>query len=100
MWATIWHIVKPLFKNKYFVTLLAFIVWIGLFDENNLIERYRLASKIRTANMQKEHYIEEIEQNRRKLDELKSSRENLEKFAREQYLMKKRDEVIFVVVED
>jgi cell division protein FtsB len=97
MWLTIWHTVKPLFKNKYFVTLLAFIVWIGLFDENNLIERYRLASKIRTANMQKEHYIEEIEQNRRKLDELKGSRENLEKFAREQYLMKKRDEVIFVI---
>jgi cell division protein DivIC len=100
MWARIWLVIKPLFKNKYFVTTLAFIIWIGLFDENNLIERYRLAARIRTAEMEKEHYIEEIDQNKRKLTELKSNRANLEKFAREQYYMKKKNEVIFVVVED
>lgn len=100
MWARIWPVIKPLFKNKYFVTTLAFIIWIGLFDENNLVERYRLAARIRTAEMEKEHYIEEIEQNKRKLTELKSNRANLEKFAREQYYMKKKNEVIFVVVED
>ena len=100
MWARTWPVIKPLFKNKYFVTTLAFIIWIGLFDENNLVERYRLAARIRTAEMEKEHYIEEIEQNKRKLTELKSNRANLEKFAREQYYMKKKNEVIFVVVED
>lgn len=100
MWLRIWQVIKPLFKNKYFVTALVFMIWVGLFDENNLIERYRLASRIKTAKMQKEHYLEEIEQTKRKLEELKSSKENLEKFAREEYLMKKKNEVIFVVVED
>lgn len=76
------------------------MLWVGFFDENNLIERYRLASSIRLAEEQKEHYIEEIEQNKRKLDELRGKNGNLEKFAREEYLMKKKNEVIFVVVED
>jgi cell division protein FtsB len=100
MWKRVWEIIKPLFRNKYFVTSLAFIIWLGIFDENNLWERYKLGQKISDIDLQKEHYIEEIEQNKRKLKELKSNEENLEKFAREEYLMKKKDEVIFVVVED
>ena len=34
-----------------------------------------------------------------KMKELLSNRDNLEKFAREQYLMKKKDEDIFIIVE-
>jgi cell division protein FtsB len=100
MWSRTWEIIQPLFRNKYFVTALIFTVWIGIFDENNLIERYRLARRIKEYEKEKQHYIEEIEQNNRKLQELKSNSENLEKFAREEYLMKKKNEVIFVVVED
>ena len=33
------------------------------------------------------------------MKELLSNRDNLEKFAREQYLMKKKDEDIFIIVE-
>jgi cell division protein FtsB len=100
MWSRIWKIIQPLFRNKYFVTALIFTIWIGIFDENNLVERYRLARRIKQYEKEKLHYIEEIEQNNRKLKELKSSSENLEKFAREEYLMKKKNEVIFVVIED
>lgn len=49
---------------------------------------------------QKEYYETRIEQDSRKLNELKTNRENLEKFAREQYYMKKPDEEIFVIVEE
>lgn len=100
MWQNLWQIIKPLLKNKYFVTGLAFVIWITAFDENNLIERYRLHRRIKEYSRQKEHYAKEIEQNNRKLKELKSNRDNLEKFAREEYLMKKKDEVIFVVEND
>jgi len=65
-----------------------------------LIDRYRLANRIKQLEKQKEHYIQEIEQNNRKMDELQSNSKNLEKFAREEYLMKKDDEVIFVVEEE
>lgn len=99
MWQKLWVIVKPLFRNKYFVTALAFFIWIGIFDQNNLVERYRMYRQINELENQKEHYVEEIEQNNRKLKELQSNPANLEKFAREEYLMKKKNEVIFVVKE-
>jgi len=49
---------------------------------------------------QKELYQEQIKKNKTKIEELQSSPENLEKFAREEYLMKKEDEVIFVIRDD
>ena len=38
-----------------------------------------------------------IERDKRKMGELRNNRESLEKFAREEYYMKKPDEVIFIV---
>ncbi|TAJ09409.1 septum formation initiator family protein [Marinilabiliaceae bacterium JC017] len=99
-WSKFWHIISPVIKNKYFIALLFFVTWLGIFDQNNLIERYKLSSRIDKLEKQKHHYLEEIEQNKRKMEELQSDPKNLEKFAREEYLMKKKDEVIFVVVEE
>lgn len=99
-WSNFKKYIKPLIKNKFFLATLAFIVWIGIIDQNSLIDRYRLATRINQLEKQKEHYIEEIEQNNRKMDELQSSTKNLEKFGREEYLMKKENEVIFVVEEE
>jgi len=92
--------VKPLISNKFFLATLVFIVYITVFDQNSLIDRYRLSRRIDQLEKQKQHYIDEIEQNNRKMEELQSSLDNLEKFAREEYLMKKKDEVIFVVEEE
>ena len=49
---------------------------------------------------QKEYYIEQITADKIKLEELNSNKNNLEKFAREQYHMSAPDEEIFIVVED
>jgi cell division protein FtsB len=86
-------------KNKYILTLVVFGVWIGFFDQNNLWDRAKLSSRINQLKKQKHHYEVEIEQNQRKLNEIQESPESLEKFAREQYLMKKKNEDIFVVIE-
>lgn len=91
---------KPLIRNKYFLASLAFIVWIAIFDQNNLVDRFQLQLRINKLEKQKDHYIHEIEQNNRKMQELQSSTGNLEKFGREEYLMKKKDEVLFIVEEE
>ena len=49
---------------------------------------------------QKLYYIEKIKTDSARLYQLKTDNENLEKFAREQYLMKKDDEEVFVIVEE
>jgi len=88
----------PWMKNKYILTVLIFLVWIILLDPNNLISRVR---EIRTRNrleQEKEYYMARIEEDRRKLNELRTSNENLEKYAREQYRMKKADEDLFIIV--
>lgn len=86
--------------NKYTVTLFIFLVWLAFFDRNNLVEKMQLHSKITTLKKEKAYYQEKIEDDNRKMQELLSNRDNLEKFAREQYLMKKPNEDIFVIVNE
>jgi len=99
-WKERWTKLKPLMKNKFFITTLAFVIWITLFDQNSLLFRHRLSSRIQQMKNQKELYREEIDANKRKIKELQSSPENIEKFAREEYLMKKENEVVFVIEEE
>lgn len=86
--------------NKYTMTLLIFLVWLAFFDRNNLIEKMQLKNKITTLKKEKSYYQEKIEDDNRKMQELLSNKDNLEKFAREQYLMKNRNEDIFVIVNE
>ena len=92
--------VLKIIKNKYFLTLLIFTVWLFLFDSNNLIDRFHDQKRLRQLESDKEYYQESIQEDSEKLNELKTNKENLEKFAREQYLMKKTDEEIFVIIKE
>lgn len=99
-WTDKLKLVIPLLRNKFVLTGLIFIVWMLFFDQNNLIDRFSLASRIKDLNKQKEHYEKQIQENGMKMEELRSNHENLEKFAREEYLMKKDDEELFIIIED
>jgi hypothetical protein len=88
--------IPPVFKNKYILTVIIFIVWVVLFDSNNLIARFREVRELNNLKMDREYYINKIESDRRKLYELKTNNHNLEKFAREQYRMKKPDEDLYI----
>ncbi len=89
----------PLFRNKYLLSLAFFAVWILFFDQNNLLDRYKLVREVYQLQNDRMYYIERISADSSRLDELRTNSENLEKFAREQYLMKKDNEDIFVIVE-
>jgi len=88
----------PWMKNKYILTLLIFIVWIILLDPNNLISRVREIKNRNRLQQEKEYYMSRIEEDRSKLNELRTNNENLEKYAREQYRMKRPDEDLFIIV--
>lgn len=55
---------------------------------------------LRQLENDREYYMERIEEDSRKLNELKTSDENLEKFAREEYFMKKDNEDIYIIVDE
>jgi cell division protein DivIC len=90
--------VPLIFRNKYVLTIVIFFVWLLLLDSNNLIARYRDMKELHKLRIDREYYINRIEADRKKLHELKTDNRNLEKFAREQYRMKKPDEDIFIIL--
>lgn len=88
------------FRNKYLITIILFIIWVALFDSNNFINRYKLIQNLNELEKDKRYYIEKIKQDSIQLQELKTNKQKLEKFAREHYFMKKENEDIFVIVEE
>ena len=91
-------IIKRL-RNKYLITTLVFGIWLIFFDQFNLVDRYQSLHSMRQLQRDKTYYEKKIKEDTQRLKELKTNRENLEKFAREQYLMKKDNEDIFVIVD-
>ncbi len=90
--------IPPVLRNKYLLTAIIFLLWILLIDSNNLMARYREMRELHKLSTDKEYYTRRIESDRQKLHELKTDNRNLEKFAREQYHMKKPDEDLFIVL--
>lgn len=86
-------------KNKYVLTLLFFIIWLFLFDSNNLIDSFKQVKDMKQLESDKEYYQKKIKEDSGKLKELKTDSKSLEKFAREQYLMKKKNEDLFIVLD-
>jgi cell division protein FtsB len=91
--------VLSILKNKYVIVLLIFVLWVGLFDQNNLLERVSMNKQINNLKKDKAYYEQQVTTNKERLQELQTDNKNLEKFAREQYLMKRDNEDIFIIVE-
>ncbi|PBQ32083.1 septum formation initiator [Sphingobacteriaceae bacterium] len=85
-------------KNKYFLTVVALIVWIVFFDKNDVFTQYELIQKCHKLEKDKNYYLAEIENNKENLNELRTNKKSLETFSREKYLMKKENEDVFVFV--
>lgn len=89
---------KKSFKiAKYIVVVLLFIVWVGFLDVHNFSDQIKYRMKIREMKDEKAYYLDKIQEDSTRLHELNTSDENLEKYAREKYYMKKKGEEIFLV---
>lgn len=89
-----------LFKNFYFLVGFLFIIWMLFVDTNDFYSQFKKRRKLADLERQKEYYIEKIQEVEKDRQELLSDRELLEKFAREKYLMRKRTEDLYVIVEE
>jgi cell division protein DivIC len=97
-WKKIWIAIYRFVKNKYLFTVVFFIVWVMFFDTYNLIDRSRNLKELRQLRDDKLFFSQELDLYKEQLNELFSTREQLEKFAREQYLMKRENEDVFVII--
>ncbi len=87
-------------SNKFVITLLVFFFWLLFLDQHSIWERKEYKSNIKALSKDKEHYLSKIKKDKEGIHELETNRENLEKFAREKYLMKKKNEDIFIIIEE
>lgn len=87
-------------RNKLLSTLILFFVWIALFDSNSFYARWKLQRDIVKMNEEKAYYLGRIAEDSLRLNQLKTNKDNLERFVRERYLMKADNEDVFVIVED
>ncbi len=82
--------------NIYVLLLTAFLIWMFFFDTNSLLIQTELQDQIKVLEAEKTFLEEAIKKDRALLNEL-SSKEALEKFARERYLLKKKNEDVFII---
>lgn len=87
-------------KNYYFLFGLFFVSWMLFVDSNDFISQYRLSRKLDRLEQEKAYYIEKKVLVTNDKEELTSDKDLLEKFARENYLMKRPSEDVYVVVEN
>jgi len=92
--------ILPYLKNKYFITVIVLFTWMLFFDRYDLIYQYKLRRDLRKLQSEKSYYLEQIEEINKINDEVFTSDESLEKFAREKYLMKRDNEDIFLIIKE
>ncbi len=83
-------------RRLWVITIAVFVLVVAVFDKNNLIEAWRLRQKINELEAQKEYYQQKITEDSTILEHLRDD-DFLERYAREHYLMKRKDETIYLL---
>ncbi len=90
----------PILKNRYAYVGLAFVIWITFLDQNNLFQQYKTYQELKRMEEKEVFLDEEIEKNKQMVEKLNTSPEELEKYARERYWMKRDNEDLFIILPD
>lgn len=77
--------------------ILVIIMFSFFVTDSNIFARFSYDAKIMELNGQIEHYRNKTIEDKQKLEELQSDKDRIEKFARENYLMKKENEDVFIL---
>ena len=83
--------------NAYWLVTIVFFALTFVMGDSSLYKRYTYDEKIRSLEKEIKHYQKEIEINSEKLNDLHTDKEGLERFAREEYFMKKPNEDVYII---
>lgn len=81
-------------QNRYYITLLLFFGWLIFFDKHDFFTQWELQKSLENLQFDKAYYENEIEAVKIEKKDVES---NQEKFAREKYYMRKKNEDVFVI---
>ena len=83
--------------NAYWLVTIVFFALTFVMGDSSLYKRYTYDEKIRSLEKEIKHYQKEIEINSKKPNDLHTDKEGLERFAREEYFMKKPNEDVYII---
>ena len=86
-------------KNFYVATSLGLVIWLLFFEVNGIPEQINNWRKLRELENQKQYYAQQIRLLKREQALTLGNDKLLEKYARENYYMKKDSEDVFVLVD-
>ncbi|MBC7537172.1 MAG: septum formation initiator family protein, partial [Ferruginibacter sp.] len=84
-------------KNKYFIAVACFTIWMLFFDPKDLSLIFSRRDKLKELQKSEQVLAKKITETRTELNLLRTSALTIEKYAREKYLMKKDNEDLFIV---
>ena len=84
-------------NNRYVYATVIFVVVILFVDQFNLFEQIRLHKSLKDQKQEIEYYEQEIKDSKAYLNALQNDTAMMEKVAREQYMMKRDNEVIYLI---
>ena len=83
-------------NNRYVYATLLFLIVILFIDQFNLFEQIRLSKSVKDKKQQIEYYEKLVPESKKYLNDLQNDTATMEKVAREQYLMKRDNEIIYL----
>ena len=83
-------------NNRYFLSTAMLIFVLLLIDDTTFYKLYKMKQELHSLELENIKKQKEMIQIKEKTKQLTTNKFALEKFAREHYLMKKNDEVIYV----
>jgi len=90
--------VKKISKHFFVIVSAVFVLWMLLFDTNNVWQQLKKRNAVKETKKKVDYYKQEIEVLREKSKFISEDEEELERYAREQFYMKKPTEDVFVIV--
>ena len=84
-------------NNRYVYTIIVFLAIFLFIDQFNLFEQIRLRKTLKNNKEQIEFYEKEISDSKEFLDKLQNDTATMEQVARESYMMKRENEVVYLI---
>lgn len=84
-------------RNKFFLAITCFVIWMLFFDRNDLFSQLERRSELREIRESKAYFLKQIAENRNFSNDLQFNAHAVEKYAREKYLMKRDNEDLFLI---
>jgi len=84
-------------NNRYVYVIAIFLVLFLFVDQFNFFKQRNLSKTLDDQKQQIEFYEKEISESKQYLHDLQNDTTTMEKVAREQYLMKRDNEVVYLI---